>query len=247
MIRPLLVSVAFMATVAMNAAANLLPLNGRTTGEISDQFSVFITPAGYVFSIWSVIYVGLAAYVVWQFTAGRQSQRTQAIARLFIITCIANIVWLELWHYGQYVVTFAAMVALLAALVILYLRLRLEPPASSREWWCVDAPFSLYVGWATVATLVNLSVVLDIVGRPFDIDAATWAVAMVVLATLIALGVGVQQRDPVYVGAIVWALTGVAVKADQPANVAGVSWAGAAVMGILLLWLLAGARRQARR
>lgn len=238
-LRSLLVLIAFLATVAMNAVANLLPLNGRTTGEISDQFQVFITPAGYVFSIWSLIYIGLGAYIVWQFTpAGRRSSRTQGIARLFIVTCIANIVWLELWHYGEYVLTLAAMIALLAALVILYLRLDNEPPFSTAERWCVDVPFSLYLGWITVATLVNLSVVLEIVGRPFGLDAASWALAMIVLATLIGVVVGWTRRDVVYVAVIAWALEGVALKTGQPASIVYTAWAGTAITAVLALWLL---------
>lgn len=237
--RPSLVLAAFLATVAMNAAANLLPLNGRTTGEISDQFQVFITPAGYVFSIWSLIYLGLGAYVVWQFTsAGRSSPRTQGLARLFIVTCIANIAWLELWHYGEYVLTLAAMLALLAALVIIYLRLQNEPPVSTAERWCVDGPFSLYLGWITVATLVNLSVVLDIVGRPIGLDAASWALAMIVLATLIGIVMGWKRRDIVYVAVIAWALEGVALKAGQPAQIVYAAWAGTAITAVLALWLL---------
>jgi len=238
LLRPLLILAAFLATVGMNAAANLLPLNGRTTGEIADQFRIFITPAGYVFSIWSLIYVGLAAYVGWQFTrSGRSSPRVSGLARLFIITSIANIVWLELWHYGQHVLTLAAMLVLFAALVIIYLRLKLEPAASRAEWWCVDAPFSLYVGWVTVATLVNLSVVLDIVGRPFGMTAEAWALAMVVLATLIALGVGLKQRDPIYVAVIAWALAGIAVKAGQPATLIYAAWTGTALTLALVLCL----------
>ncbi len=239
LMRPLLVLAAFLATVAMNAAANLLPLNGRTTGEISNQFQVFITPAGYVFSIWSLIYIGLGAYIVWHFTpAGRRSPRTQGIARLFIVTCIANIVWLELWHYSEYVLTLAAMIALLAALVIIYLRLQSEPPVSTAERWCVDLPFSLYLGWITVATLVNLSVVLDIVGRPFGLDAASWALAMIVLATAIGMVMGWQRRDVVYVAVIAWALEGVALKAGQPASIVYAAWTGTAITAVLALWAL---------
>jgi len=48
------------------ALANALPLNGQTTGEISDRFQVYFVPAGYVFAIWFVIYLGLIAFAVYQ-------------------------------------------------------------------------------------------------------------------------------------------------------------------------------------
>ena len=244
--RPLLVLIAFLATVAMNAAANLLPLNGRTTGEISDEFPIFITPAGYVFSIWSLIYIGLGAYVVWQFTpVARRGLRTRSLGRLFIVTCIANIIWLELWHYGEYVLTLPVMVALLAALVIIYLRLQDEPAGSTPERWCVDIPFTLYLAWVTVATLVNLSVVLHIVGRPFGMDAAAWALAMIALATLIGVVMGWKQRDIVYVAVIAWALAGVALRGGQPAQVVYAAWTGTAITALLALWLLQARLRAA--
>ncbi len=238
--RQLLVLVALIATIAMNAAANLLPLNGRNTGEIANQFMIFITPAGYVFSIWSLIYVGLIAYAVYQLTpAGRRSVRVQRISLLFVVSCIANMVWLELWHYGYYVWTLAAMLTLLASLVCIYLLLRASPAISQAEKWCVDYPFSLYVGWVTVATLVNLSVVLDVLGaRPFGMMAATWAIVMIALAATIALLIGFRRKDAIYLAVVAWALEGIALKAGQPANVVTAAWVGTIAVALYTLWIL---------
>ena len=60
-VRQLATVLIFIVTVAINGAANALPINGQTTAEISDRFRVFVIPAGYVFAIWGLIYLGLAA------------------------------------------------------------------------------------------------------------------------------------------------------------------------------------------
>jgi hypothetical protein len=238
--RSLLVLIAFLATVAMNAVANLLPLNGRTTGAISDQFRVHITPAGYVFSIWSVIYAGLLAYCIYQLTpAGRRSDRVSRIAPAFVVSAVANIAWLGLWHYGYYPWTLAAMLVLLGTLISIYLVLGNSRAASNAEQWCVDYPFSLYVGWITVATLVNLSVVLEVLdARPFGMTAVTWALWMIVAAGIIGLVVGQRRRDRLYQAVVVWAAVGIALKEDQPDMV---STAAAACAAILVIHMLLGA------
>jgi hypothetical protein len=249
MTRSLLVLIAFLATVAMNAVANLLPLNGRTTGAISDQFRIHVTPAGYVFSIWSVIYIGLLAYCIYQLTpAGRRSDRVAHIAPAFVVSAVANIAWLGLWHYGHYLWTLAAMLVLLGALISIYRTLGDGRPAANAEQWCVDYPFSLYVGWITVATLVNLSVVLEVLdARPFGMSAVTWAVWMIVAAGIIGLIVGRSRRDRLYQAVVVWAAIGIAVRENQPELVSTAAVACAAVLTIHMLLGYILSRRAARQ
>src|SRR5512138_1450734 len=96
--RPLwvvLVVIAFLATLATNAMANLLPLFGRDTGEISDSFPSLFTPAGYAFSVWGVIYLALAGFVIYQATArGRAEPRLVRLRPLFVLSCLFNVGWL---------------------------------------------------------------------------------------------------------------------------------------------------------
>lgn len=65
-VRQLLVIVALLAMIAINALSTALPLNGQTPAEISDRAKVFFVPAGYVFSIWGLIYLGTLAYAIYQ-------------------------------------------------------------------------------------------------------------------------------------------------------------------------------------
>ena len=54
-----------LIALAVNIMATTLPLNGQDTGAISDRFQVYFVPAGYVFSIWGVIYIGWGSHIVW--------------------------------------------------------------------------------------------------------------------------------------------------------------------------------------
>ena len=113
--------------IGMNVLANALPLNGLNTGQISDTFKVFFVPAGYVFSIWFLIYVGLLCYGVYQaLPAQKENPRLRRAAAPFVVSSVVNIAWLFFWHYGLFTLTAIAMVSLLV---------KLDPglPESGRE------------------------------------------------------------------------------------------------------------------
>lgn len=154
---------AVILTIALNGLANALPLNGQSTGEISDRFQVYFVPAGYVFSIWGLIYLGLLAFAVYQvLPAQRENPQLKRIGYLFALSCVANIAWLFLWHYEYFVLTVVAMLTLLLLLITIYLRLQIGRNQVGRiEQWCVNIPFSIYLGWITVATIANITSVLD--------------------------------------------------------------------------------------
>ena len=234
--------VLILATIAVNGLANALPINGQQTGEISDRFQTYFTPAGYVFSIWGVIYLGLIAYGVFQaLPRQRDSALLRAIALPFWASSIANIGWILLWHYEFFALSLLVMLALLGSLVLVYRQLSRFPRGSAAELWCVRVPFSLYIGWITVATIANLNVVLEDGGlRPFDMGAEPWALGMVVLGTLIAAAVGWIRRDVAYLLVIVWAFTGITVK--QGGALVGI----AAAIGVAVALALITARASSR-
>ena len=123
-IRQILVVIALLAMIAVNIMANALPINGQNTGEISDRFEVFFVPAGYVFSIWGLIYLGLLAYAVYQvLPAQAENPDLRSIGYLFVLSCVANIAWIFLWHYNLVALSVIAMLSLLGLLIVIYLRL----------------------------------------------------------------------------------------------------------------------------
>lgn len=232
------VIVAFLATFALNALANILPLNGLNTGEISDRFEVFFVPAGYVFSIWSLIYVGLLAYAIYQaLPAQANNPRLTAVAPLFILSSAANVGWLFLWHYEQFVWTFPVMALLLLSLIAIYLRLGTGVTAVSRaETWLVRVPFSIYLGWITVATIANATSLLDYLNwSGWGVSEAAWAAIMLGVAVVVAALVGYTRRDVAYLAVLVWAFIGIALKHADNGLVSGAAWTATALVVIIAL------------
>jgi benzodiazapine receptor len=236
--RQLVVLLAVVATIVLNGLANALPLNGQMTGEISDRFQVYFVPAGYVFSIWGLIYLALGAYAVYQaLPAQRENPRLRRVGYLFVFSCLANIAWLFLWHYERFVWTVIAMLGLLLSLIAIYLRLGIGrtqvPPA---ERWLVHVPFSIYLGWITVATVANVTSLLDYVNwGGWGIGPQAWAVIMLIAATAIASAVGLTRRDIAYLLVIVWAFVGIAVKHAATPLVATAAWATTGIVVLMLV------------
>lgn len=223
-----------VVTIAINVLANALPLGGNTTGELSDRFQVYFVPAGYVFSIWGLIYLALIVFAVYQILpAQRENARLQRIGCLFVLSCLANCAWIFLWHYELFPWTLIAMFVLLLSLIAIYLRLGIGRSRVSRaETWCVRVPFSIYLGWVTVATVANVTSVLDFVRwGGWGINAVAWAVIMLLVATLIGCAVAITRGDVAYVLVLVWAFIGIAVKQIRTPLV----WISAALAALLLL------------
>jgi benzodiazapine receptor len=206
---------AVVATIVVNLLANALPLNGQTTGEISDRFRVYFVPAGYVFAIWGVIYIGLTAFAIYQaLPAQRESANLRRAGYLVVLGCLANIAWIFLWHYERLALTLVAMAVLLLTLLALYLRLDIgRARVSQAEKWCVHIPFSIYLGWVTVATIANVTAFLWAQRwGGFGLSDPVWAVIMLAVGTLITATVVIHRKDIAYGLVIVWAFVGILVK-----------------------------------
>jgi benzodiazapine receptor len=223
---------AFLITFAVNGLANALPINGVTTGEVSDSFPVYFVPAGYVFAIWGLIYLGLLAFVIYQLLPRqRENRRLERIGGWFALGCLANAAWIFFWHYGIFPVTLILMLILLVSLLVIYLRLNIGREQVSRaEKWLVDVPFSIYLGWITVATVANVTDVLyDLGWNGAPLSPPIWAVIMLAVATVLAVAMSLTRRDIAYVLVIVWAFVGIAVKQAATPLVAWSAWVLAAV------------------
>jgi hypothetical protein len=232
---------AVIATIVVNGLANALPLNGLNTGEISDRFQVYFVPAGYVFSIWGLIYLGLILFAIYQaLPAQRSNPRLRLIDIPFVLSCLANIVWLFLWHYEQFPLTILVMITLLGLLITIYLRLEIgRARVSPGERWLVHLPFSVYLGWVTVATIANATDVLDYLKWDgWSIPPEIWAVIMLIVATALTFWISLSRGDAAYLLVIVWAFAGIAIKQAGTPLVANTAWA---LSGILLVWLVVSA------
>lgn len=247
-LRQIAVVVAIVAVIVVNVLANALPLNGQGTGEISDRFQVLFVPAGYVFAIWGLIYIGLIAYAIFQaLPVQRDNPRLRAIFWPVIVGAIANIVWIFLWHYNQLALTVVAMLVLLASLIVVYLRLGIQKtPVSRAERWAVHVPFSIYLGWITVATIANISNLLWFAGwNGFGLSAQTWFLIMLAAAVVIAAAMALTRHDVAYLLVLVWAVAGIAVKHAGLPTVSTAAWVATAILGVLVIVALVVRRPKA--
>lgn len=237
---PAAVSLATAATLVVNYLANGLPINGQTTGDVTRRFEVYFVPAGYVFSIWSLIYLGLIAYSGYLgLTLARNrpdSGAARAVAPLYLITALANCSWLFAWHYNLFPLSMALMAVLLGTLILIYRVQAARPATSKLELWTVHIPFRVYLGWISVATIANATITLDDAGwSGFGLSEPTWGVIMVVVAAALGLTMSLRFGDIAYVAVLVWALVGIAVRLSDTTPILVASLAGAAVLALSLL------------
>jgi len=229
---------AFALTVLVNGlAGGTTFLGGKLTSEISDANPTLITPAGYVFSIWSVIYVLLGVFVVFQLLYSQKEKGFhERIGWLFVVSCLLNIVWLFLWQYEYLSISVVLMFMLLATLIAIYLRLNIgKSTVPLREKLAVHMPFSVYLGWITIASIANVAVTLVSVGWDgFGISQETWAILIVIVALLITLPVVATRKDVAYGLVITWALLGIAVKQGGNQNIVTVTEISAVIIVIAL-------------
>lgn len=242
-----LLSVILALTV--NILASALPLNDQNTGEISDRFQVYFVPAGYVFAIWALIYIGWIAFTIFQFQPSqKQNPRLRGLGYMFALSNLANAAWLFCWHYNQFGLSVLVMLSLLGLLVTSYLRLDVNRrPVSRTEYWSVDVLFSVYLGWITVATVANITDWLYLVQwNGFGISAQAWAVIMLAIASLLGLGMAFTRRDVGYLAVLVWAFVGIAVKQTSAPQVVLSAWIAAAIMLGLIIYSLTQGRNHSR-
>ena len=231
--------VAFVLTVLVNGlAGSTTVLGGRLTSEISDANPTLVTPAGYVFSIWGVIYVLLGIFIVFQALPTQKGKGFQErIGWLFVLSSLLNIVWLFFWQFEYLSLSVVIMFMLLGSLIAIYLRLNIgKSTVSLREKLAVHVPFSVYLGWITIASIANVSVTLvSVEWDGFGISQEMWAIMIVVIALLITLLVIATRKDVAYGLVIIWALLGIAVKQSGNQNIATTTEVSAVITAAALI------------
>lgn len=212
---------AFIITLIINGLANTTLIGGRTTASVSNMYPTLITPAGYVFAIWGIIYVLLAIFLVYQALPRNKDKPFQKqISFLFILTCVFNIAWLFLWQNLLLSYSTIVIAAFLLSLIAIYLRLNIgKSTVPLKEKLAVQLPFSVYLGWVTIATIANISVALTAANWDgFGINVETWAILVLAIALLLDLIVIATRHDIAYSLVFIWALAGIAVNQNS-ANV----------------------------
>lgn len=237
-LRQIFVALSIAVMILVNVLANTIPINGQNTGEISDRFQIYFVPAGYVFSIWGVIYIGLIALAAFQaLPSQRENPRMRSTGWWIVLGSLANIAWIFLWHYEQFPWTLIAMLVLLTTLIITYTRLGTGKTAVPKgETWTVRIPISIYLGWITVATVANVTQLLYFLNWDgFGLSPEVWMWIVLTTVFVITALMIFSRRDIAYTAVILWALAGISVKhADVPA-VAIPTWITFGLVSLTLL------------
>lgn len=214
--------ITFIATLIINYAATGFELGGYNTGELSDLIPNLFVPIGLTFSIWAVIYFFLAGFSYYQARDLFKSDKIEEeflnkIGYYFILGNIANSVWILTWHFRLVPLSFVFMIIILFSLIMIYLRLgigKTETQKSERLW--VHTPFSIYLGWITVATIANATAVLVDSGVPgFGFLPEILTIIVIVVAVLITIAMLILRKDWVYSLVIFWATLGIYLKQNM--------------------------------
>lgn len=205
--------VSFLLAIAVNGYASTGKINGTTTAEVSDSFDVLFVPAGYVFSIWGVIYLLLIAFLIYQFTPGQKDDpRFLAVAPYFVLSNLANGLWLVLFHYQVHAFTILPMLLLLLCLIQIYLKLQ-EKRGKGKAYYFMDLPFSIYLGWISVATIANMTQFLDFIGfSGWGIAPEIWLILVLLVAVLLSWAMSRKFHDLAYVLVLIWAFIGIGMR-----------------------------------
>lgn len=196
----------FAAMVVINYLANALPLNGKTTGSISDAYPNLFVPAGITFSVWGVIYILLMVFCVIQFTTPHQAV-IRSIGWLFGFSCIFNALWIVAWHYERLPLSLIVMAGLLISLLWINIFTRELP------YGLIKAAFGIYLGWICIATIANVTALLVNYGwSGSGMPEATWTVLMITVGTILVT-LAIWRFDNPYIGlSVVWAFIGIMIK-----------------------------------
>ncbi len=250
-------ALAFVGVLVTNGLANALPLNGANTGVLSDEIPNLFVPAGLTFSIWGLIYLLLAGYIVAVLAeAGRTAREGHsddgsawgpADATLFLLNAAANIGWIFAWHWRKVGLAMFLMLVILGTLIALEAGNQSKLSRGGaldkdrvRGWarrFFLTVPLRVYLGWISVATIANATAVLVKAGwSGFGLDPRFWTVFVIVAGLAVALGFSLLKRQIAAPLVIVWAYAGIVLKRlETDASYSSPVWIAAAVAAFIIL------------
>ena len=240
--RQILVVLTTILTITINILANALPINGLNTGEISDSFEVYFVPAGYVFAIWGIIYIGMILFTIYQVSPKqRENPRLERIRNWVIVGNLANAAWIFLWHYQLFGWTLVAMLTLLTSLLFTYEGLRQNNEEATRsEFWFASVPYSIYLGWISVATVANVSDVLYYFNwNQFGLTAETWMLVILAVVAALAWAMSIRRKDIAYLLVLLWAIFGITVKFPAAGIVTTGTWVSFGLIALAFIYTTA--------
>ncbi|UPL49484.1 tryptophan-rich sensory protein [Hymenobacter sublimis] len=229
------VAAAIAGNLGINYVSQRYPFNGQTNAQVSYKYPTLLTPAGYAFSIWGAIFLGLACYAGWQLLPRqRHNPLPDAVARPLVLANVLTATWLVVFAYELLVPSVVVMLGILASLAVVYGRARHFVQRGEAPWF-TSVPFGLYLGWISVATVVNLTLVLGTQWRPGAEQSIELAIVVVGITAGLALNVTKQFRELAYPAAVAWGLLGIWAARRAEADTLVLAWMALAAAGLVAL------------
>lgn len=254
-LRQFLVVFSVVTMIVMNYLSNERVFGGMTNGEISEKYPTLITPAGYAFAIWGLIFLGLLGFAVYQaLPSQRTNPRFRAVGWLVVINTLCNAIWSTLFNNERIGIALMVILVMLFSVAIIEQRLLMhyrvpvvapdldatlpESPAPVAETWLARIPFSIYFGWLTVATILNVAVYLK--ATEFDLlgtSEQTWAIAILIVGLVVGAWLFNRYRSVAYILVFAWAYVAIGVEQSNATTMAAGLGAGVAV-GLAILGVM---------
>lgn len=223
----IIVGVTFLIMIIVNVLANAIPINGQTTGQVSDSYPNLFAPAGITFAIWGLIYLLLAGFTLYFlgfFQGGFDTVKTNLLNKVgiaFSISSISNAAWIISWHYHKIFLSTLLIIVILACLIYINCIVRNEK-LTTREKILIRLPFSVYFGWITVATIANITTLLvSIDWNGFGISEPVWTIVIIIVGLLIGSATIIRNRDIAYSLVMIWAYVGIFIKHTSDSGFSG--------------------------
>ena len=232
--------------VIINSIAGSTTLiGGRNTATVSNTYPTLITPAGYVFSIWGIIYILLGAFVIYQALPRKNGgDYHRKIGWLFVISSLINIAWIFVWQFESLVLSVVLIFALLISLIAIYLRLNIgKATVKISEKIAVHLPFSVYLGWITIASIADVAVTLTAYNwSGFGISPEVWTIIVAAVALTLTMLVLGTRKDVAYALVVIWAFVGIGVNHSTNQTVVVLTEIGSILVAIAILAVVVATR-----
>ena len=208
----------YVGVIAVNALANIIPINGYNTGQISAFYPNAFVPAGFTFSIWGIIYLLLLSYTIgFTYYSIQRQQYPKAfilierINTYFLLTCVFNMAWILAWHYLQIELSVLIMLLFLSTLIQLFLKTKsMANDLTLTQRFILQTPFIVYLGWISVATIANITALLVAYKwTAFAVDPVYWSAAMILIAIVLAMLILRKFKVVEFALVVAWALWGI--------------------------------------
>lgn len=230
--------------IAVNALANILPINGLNTGQISGFYPNYFVPAGFIFGIWGIIYILLIGFVIASFAVAFGKPQDNLINLLqnisfpFQITCLLNAGWILAWHYLQLGFSLVIMIALLVFLAKIFLSIKSNnhPTPKTFAFW-MHQPFFVYLGWISVATIANITALFVGIGwQGGAIGPVMWSIIMIAIAFMLGCFFIIRYKTYAYAFVLSWAFFGIYSKQINDSKAVGYAalFASSALLALVI-------------